>query len=99
MEALARAALADPMVGGCGDRADRICRDAQACDAEAVVISKIPGASHCAFEGELIGDILDERLALPVIELEIPPLSDSFSASIGTRLGALTEAALERRKR
>ena len=51
MEALARMALADPMVGSPADRAERVCRDMLAFRAEALVISRIPGASHCAMEG------------------------------------------------
>ncbi|MCP4454381.1 MAG: 2-hydroxyacyl-CoA dehydratase, partial [Planctomycetes bacterium] len=45
MEALARMALADPMVGTSQDRADRICRDMERFRAQAVIISRIPGAS------------------------------------------------------
>ena len=44
-------ALADPMVGPASERAERICRDAGAVGAEAMVVSRIPGASHCASEG------------------------------------------------
>ena len=51
LEALARMALADPMVGSAADRAERICRDIGRFGAEAVVISRIPGASHCATGG------------------------------------------------
>ena len=51
MEALARMALADPMVGSPADRAGRICADLGRFGAEAVVISRIPGASHCGLEG------------------------------------------------
>ena len=50
LEALARTALADPMVGPTSDRAMRIVRECQAGHAEAVVVSRIPGASHCARE-------------------------------------------------
>ena len=52
LEALARMALADPMVGSAVDRAERICADIRRFGAEAVVISRIPGASHCAMEGD-----------------------------------------------
>ena len=51
MEALARTALADPMVGSPVDRAGRIAADVRRFGAEAVVISRIPGASHCALGG------------------------------------------------
>lgn len=91
MEALARTALADPMVGSSADRAERICRDIRHFRAEGVVISRIPGASHCALEGAIIGQTVQERLGLPVIEIEIPPLTDAMSPTIRTRLEALVE--------
>ena len=67
LEALARSALADPMIGSCADRADRICRDMEAFGAEALLVSRIPGGSHCALEGTIIGDIVRRRLGVPVV--------------------------------
>lgn len=98
MEALARMALADPMVGTTGDRAERICRDAVAFGSEAVLISRIPGASHCATEATIIGDMLCSRLDLPVMEVEVPPVIDSMENTLVTRLEALMETAIERRR-
>ena len=97
MEALARMALADPMVGPSADRAERICRDAAAFGAEAVLISRIPGASHCAFEGEIIADEVRNRLGLPAAEIEVPSLCDASGPRLATRLGGLIETALRRR--
>jgi len=97
MEALARTALADPMVGPSADRAERICKDIQHFGAEAVVISRIPGASHCALEGRVIGQAVQDRLGLPVLEIEIPPLTDAMSPAIRTRLEALVETVKEKR--
>ncbi|MCF7974624.1 MAG: 2-hydroxyacyl-CoA dehydratase family protein, partial [Phycisphaerae bacterium] len=91
MEALARMALADPMVGSSQDRADRICRDITRFRAQAVIISRIPGASHCALEGQIIGEAVKTRLGLPVLEIEIPPLTDAMAPSIRTRIEALVE--------
>jgi benzoyl-CoA reductase/2-hydroxyglutaryl-CoA dehydratase subunit BcrC/BadD/HgdB len=99
MEALARMALSDPMVGSSADRAERICSDIRRFGAEAVVVSRIPGASHCAVEGKIISDIVRRRLELPVVEIEVPPVSDSFQATLRTRLEALVETAIERRKK
>ena len=65
MEGLARSALADPMVGSSFDRADRICRDIVKFGADAVVISQIPGASHCASEGMIIADMVKEKQDCP----------------------------------
>jgi hypothetical protein len=99
MEALARAALADPMAGPSADRAARIVRDARSFGAEAVVVSRIPGASHCALEGSVIGEIVRDELSLPVVELEVPPVADPMWPTLTTRLEALVETVLERRKR
>jgi len=97
LEALARTALADPMVGPSADRAGRVVRECLMNHAEAVVVSRIPGASHCAREGEIIRDIVRQRLGIPVIELEIPPVSDALMPALGSRLQALVETAKARR--
>ena len=99
MDALAQIALADPMVGSAGDRAMRICNDARTLNAEAVLISRIPGASHCALEGRVIRDMIESELRLPVLELEVPPLSDAVGPAIQTRMQALVEAVRQRRAR
>jgi len=97
MEALAAMALSDPMAGPAEDRASRICDEARAFGCEAVIISRIPGASHCAFEGSVIREIVEERLGLPVAEFEVPPISDSLSLAVRTRMEALIETIRERR--
>jgi benzoyl-CoA reductase/2-hydroxyglutaryl-CoA dehydratase subunit BcrC/BadD/HgdB len=91
LEALAQMALADPMVGSSIDRAERICTDIERFGAEAVLISRIPGASHCALEGQVIGDIIRDRFDLPVLEIEVPPVTDSLRPTVCTRLEALIE--------
>jgi 2-hydroxyglutaryl-CoA dehydratase, D-component len=98
LEALARTALADPMVGSTQERARRIVSDCRAFRAEAVVVSRIPGASHCAREGALICEIVRTQLGLPTVELEIPPVCDAMSPTIGSRLQALIETAREKRR-
>ncbi|MBP7828786.1 MAG: 2-hydroxyacyl-CoA dehydratase [Kiritimatiellae bacterium] len=97
LEALARMALADPMAGPAVDRAARIACDARAFGAEAVVIARIPGASHCALEGAVIGEAVRQQLDLPAAEIEIPPVSDALEATIRSRLQALIETARYRR--
>ncbi len=97
MRALAQMALADPMVGTAADRADRICSDITEFGAEALVLSRIPGASHCALEGGAIADIVAARLDLPVIEIEVAPLNDAYWPSLGTGLRALVETIRQRR--
>ncbi len=98
-EALAEMALADPMAGSACDRAERICSDIKRFGAEALVISRIPGASHCASEGIVISEVVRTRLGLPVIEIEVPPLSDSVRPGLRTRLEALVEVVRGERKR
>jgi hypothetical protein len=97
LDALARAALADPMVGPTEDRAARIVRECRSNRAEALVVSRIPGASHCAREGEIILQIVRREIGIPAIELEIPPVCDALSPSLGSRLRALVETAQARR--
>ena len=97
LEALARTALADPMVGPTADRAARIVRECRAGRAEAVVVSRIPGASHCAREGEIIREIVRRKIGIPAIELEIPPVCDAMLPTLGSRLQALVETARARR--
>jgi hypothetical protein len=86
------------MVGGGAQRADRICHDIHRFGAEAVLISRIPGASHCAVEGWVIAKAVRERLGLPVVELEVPPIADSNFPTLRTRVEALVETVMERRR-
>ncbi len=97
MEALAATALADPMVGSSFERARRICNDILRFGAEAVVVSRIPGASHCALEGWAIQEVLRDRLDIPVLEIEVSPVADAMSPGLRTRLEALVETVKQRR--
>lgn len=97
LEALARTALADPMAGSATDRAARIVADIRGYGAEAVIVSRIPGASHCALEGEIIGEIVREQCNLPVLEIEVPSITDATRATLSTRLQALVETVKDRR--
>ena len=99
MEALAQMALADPMVGSATDRAARIVAEIRRFGAEAVIVSRIPGASHCALEGEIIGEIVRAECGLPVLEIEVPPLTDAMRPTLRTRLEALVETVQNRRSR
>ena len=99
LEALARTALADPMVGSALDRARRIVADCRACRAEAVVVSRIPGASHCAHEGAIVRRLVREELELPSIELEIPPICDAMLPTLSSRVQGLLETARANRQR
>jgi hypothetical protein len=99
MEALARTALADPMAGSPADRARRISGDIRRFGAEAVVVSRIPGASHCALEGTIIGDIVRQDTGVGVLELEVPPISDAMEPTLRTRLEGLVETVRHGRER
>ena len=91
LEALARMALADPMVGSAVERAKRICAEVQHFGARGVVISRIPGASHCAMEATIIGGVIRSQMDVPVIEIEVPSLIDAMEPTLRTRLEALVE--------
>ena len=99
MKALAMMAIADPMVGSSSDRASRICADIRRFGAEALIISRIPGASHCAYEGTIIGEAVNKILGIPVVEIEVPSLIDSFVPGLKTRIEALIETSKEKRKK
>jgi benzoyl-CoA reductase/2-hydroxyglutaryl-CoA dehydratase subunit BcrC/BadD/HgdB len=97
LEALARMALADPMVGSAVERANRICAEVRRFGTRGVVISRIPGASHCAMEATIIGDVIRGTLDSPVIEIEVPSLTDAMEPTLRTRLEALVETVRGRR--
>jgi benzoyl-CoA reductase/2-hydroxyglutaryl-CoA dehydratase subunit BcrC/BadD/HgdB len=98
LDALAQMALADPMVGSSSDRAERICRDIRKFGAEAVIISRIPGASHCALESTIIADTVASRMDIPTLELEVPPVSEPMHPTLKTRIEGLTETVRGRRE-
>jgi hypothetical protein len=50
-------------------------------------------------EGAVIGQVVRARVGVPVVELEVPPLADTMEPSLRTRLEALVETAIRRRKR
>jgi len=97
LEALARTALADPMVGSTLDRARRIVADCRAVQAEAVIVSRIPGASHCPQESTLICHFVRQELDLPAIALEVPPIADAMLPTLSSRVQGLLETARARR--
>ncbi len=87
-DTLARMALADPMAGTIRARMVASLLDAKRCGARGMIVSRIPGASHCAFEASMLSTISD----LPVLEIEIPSLSDFFVPSLMTRLQGFIES-------
>lgn len=97
MKALAKTALCDPMIGPANQRADVVIEDAKKYKAEGVIISGIPGASHCATEGAIIKDKVQKELGLPVLEITVPPVSDSNFGQMATRFEAFFEVIRRRR--
>ncbi len=49
-------------------------------------------------EGALIGEMVGQRLGIPVLEMEVPPVSDSMVPTLRTRLEALVETVVNRRQ-
>ncbi len=99
LRALAMSALSDPMVGPTSGRARVVIDDAIKYNAEGVIVSNIPGASHCAYEAKVIREEVAEKLGIPVLEITVPPLSDANFSQIKTRLEAFFEVIRERRTR
>ena len=97
MEALARVALADPMVGSSQDRARLICEEMKRLGSEALVVSRIPGASHCCREGDVIRQFVREALGVPTLEIEVSSQSDALMPALLSRLLALVETVIGRR--
>lgn len=95
LEALARTALCDRMIGGDRRRARLALAEAGVHRAEAVVVARIPGASHGCGEGAALAAAVGG--ALPVASFEVPPVADADAGQIRGRLEALLETARARR--
>ena len=79
------------------DRAGRIARDIMAFGAEACLVGRIPGASHCAVEGSIIREKVLKDCGVPTLEIEVPPVSDAMLPTLRTRLEAIVETVKEGR--
>ncbi|MEZ4813456.1 MAG: 2-hydroxyacyl-CoA dehydratase family protein [Caldisericia bacterium] len=98
-KALAMIALCDPMIGSSRYRAKLICDEIEKYDSEGVLISDIPGASHCATEGHIIKEEVQKRFDIPVLNITIPPLADSSLGQLSTRISAFIEIIKARREK
>lgn len=87
LRALARMAADDPMAGPVEVRMRRACADAYRVGAKGIVVSRIPGASHCPYECVSVKQLSD----LPVVEIEVDSLVDAYSPSLTTRMQAFIE--------
>ncbi|MGZ4887312.1 MAG: 2-hydroxyacyl-CoA dehydratase, partial [Candidatus Aminicenantales bacterium] len=97
LEALAETALRDPMIGTAQYRARLIIEEARKYGAEGVVVSNVPGASHCATEGLVIRQEVQRALDLPVLEIVVPPLADASIGQLATRFEGFFEIIRSRR--
>jgi benzoyl-CoA reductase/2-hydroxyglutaryl-CoA dehydratase subunit BcrC/BadD/HgdB len=98
LEALAETALADPMIGTARYRAGLVIEEARRYSAEGVIVSNVPGASHCATEGLVIRQEVQRALDLPVLEIVVPPLADASIGQLATRFEGFFEVIRSRRK-
>ena len=97
--ALAETALRDPMIGTAGYRARIVIEEARKYGAEGVIVSAIPGASHCATEGLIIRQEVLSALDLPVLEIVVPPLIDASVGQLATRFEGFFDIIRSRRHR
>lgn len=87
-DTLARMALSDPMAGTTRARMKICLEEAKRCGAKGIIVSRIPGASHCAFEASMLASLSD----LPLLEIEVSSLTDSYAPALMTRLQGFMEA-------
>ena len=97
LEALAETALRDPMIGTAEYRAQLVIDEARRYGAEGVVVSHIPGASHCATEGVVIRQEVQRALDLPVLEIVVPPVSDASIGQLAARFEGFFDIIRSRR--
>ena len=86
-DTLARMALSDPMAGTTRVRMRNCLEAAKRSGAKGIIVSRIPGASHCAFEASMLASLTD----LPLLEIEVASLTDSYAPALMTRLQAFME--------
>jgi len=96
LAALARTALCDRMIGSDRRRAALAVAEARTYGAEAVVVARIPGASHGCAEGPAMVRAV-AGCGWPVAGIEVPTLADSAAGQIRSRLESLMETARARR--
>ena len=87
LRSLAEMALQDPMVAPTAERMRMCAEDAERLHAKGIVVSRIPGASHCAFETQA----LERATSLPILEIEVASVTDAYAPSLLTRLQAFIE--------
>jgi len=91
LRAIAENYMDDPMIGSLKRRADRIAEEAEMFRADGVMITGIFGASHCPFEERIIGDMIRERLSIPVISFDVPYSPGAHSEQVVNRIQSFIE--------
>ncbi|MBI5777885.1 MAG: 2-hydroxyacyl-CoA dehydratase [Planctomycetes bacterium] len=99
MEALAYMVLSDPMIGSAKYRANRVLEQARKYRAEGVLICRIPGASHCASESQIIAQSVQARMDIPVLDITVPSYIDPILPALKTRIRAFFEILESRRQK
>jgi len=92
LTALAQMVLNDPMAGTTQARMRACLDEARSLGAKGIILSRIPGASHCAFQGPALESLTD----LPILEIEVASLIDPYIPTLMTRLQAFMESLRNR---
>ncbi|MEO0026084.1 MAG: 2-hydroxyacyl-CoA dehydratase family protein [candidate division WOR-3 bacterium] len=97
LTAIARSHIDGSLNGTSRERAGMLIRQAQANQAEGLIISGILGGSHCAMESRLIGSLVREQLQIPVLEFDVAPPNREIDRQTRTRIDAFLELLRSRR--
>jgi benzoyl-CoA reductase/2-hydroxyglutaryl-CoA dehydratase subunit BcrC/BadD/HgdB len=98
LEALARNALENSMVGSATRRARLVVEEARKHEAEGVVLVSFFGSSHCAYENRIIGQAVRSDLDLPTVVLNCQTVSNGLPEPVKSRLEAFIETLRELRR-
>ncbi len=89
--ALADAYLRASLIGRSEERARLIIEAVKRYDGRGVVISGIFGASHCAYETEILRDEIRKKAKVPVFAFDIPLPSEGIPKQTKTRIQSFLE--------
>ncbi|MCX7837446.1 MAG: 2-hydroxyacyl-CoA dehydratase family protein, partial [candidate division WOR-3 bacterium] len=89
--ALAESYLSASLIGKTKERAELIIKEIKKYQAKGVIISQIFGASHCAYETEILKEEIEEKARVPVLIIDIPHPSSEIPLQTKTRINAFIE--------
>ncbi|MEO0130342.1 MAG: 2-hydroxyacyl-CoA dehydratase family protein [candidate division WOR-3 bacterium] len=89
--ALAESYLSASLIGKTKERAYLIINEVKKYQAKGVVISQVFGASHCAYETEILKEEIEEKTKVPVLIIDIPLPSSEIPLQTKTRINAFIE--------